>query len=181
MRLGGVRSRVQIPPLRPAIERMKYSISQQQRYWAEIPKKSSAIGVLLFGESGKVLIVKPHYKDHWTIPGGVIEGNESPIQAAVREVREEVGLDIQVERLLCLHYLQHWVGDKKYDSYKFCALARIEDSGHHKMDGEIEDSKWVTPAEAKKILGGSSVNLVKNGLKAIDDGTVVYFESLDKK
>jgi 8-oxo-dGTP diphosphatase len=42
-----------------------------------------------------------HRRDHdlWNLPGGRVEQGEAPWEAVVREVREEVGLDVVVERL----------------------------------------------------------------------------------
>lgn len=40
------------------------------------------------------------YKDGWEFPGGKIEQNETPQQALVREIREELDSDIEVENLL---------------------------------------------------------------------------------
>ncbi|WP_435863016.1 NUDIX domain-containing protein [Streptomyces massasporeus] len=37
-------------------------------------------------------MVVPTYKDYWDIPGGYVETGESPLQAASREVREEIGI-----------------------------------------------------------------------------------------
>lgn len=57
-----------------------------------LPKKRMASGVLFFNSEREVLIVKPNYKPDWILPGGLIELYESPIDAAIREVKEEMSL-----------------------------------------------------------------------------------------
>src|SRR2546427_4897446 len=52
-----------------------------------------AAGVLFRDPDGRVLLVKPTYKAGWDIPGGYVEPGESPKQAALREVREELGIE----------------------------------------------------------------------------------------
>jgi 8-oxo-dGTP pyrophosphatase MutT (NUDIX family) len=49
-------------------------------------------------ERGHLLIVKPNYlgTDDWSLPGGVIEEGESPIEACKRECLEELGIHITV-------------------------------------------------------------------------------------
>jgi ADP-ribose pyrophosphatase YjhB (NUDIX family) len=47
-------------------------------YIKNLPKKRMASGVVFFNEAGEILVVKPGYKDHWSVPGGVIEKDESP-------------------------------------------------------------------------------------------------------
>ncbi len=66
-----------------------------QEYLKNLPRKRMASGVIFFNEAGEILIVKPSYKDHWSVPGGVIDKDESPRDAALREVKEEVGLDLK--------------------------------------------------------------------------------------
>jgi 8-oxo-dGTP diphosphatase len=46
--------------------------------------------------------IKPR-RGFWTLPGGYVELGESAEEAVVREAREEVGVDVRVERLLGLH------------------------------------------------------------------------------
>jgi ADP-ribose pyrophosphatase YjhB (NUDIX family) len=51
---------------------------------------------------GSILLARHELGDHvyWVLPGGEIEANETPEEAAVREMLEETGLRVEVERLL---------------------------------------------------------------------------------
>jgi 8-oxo-dGTP pyrophosphatase MutT (NUDIX family) len=51
--------------------------------------------------------VKPTYKAGWDLPGGYFEPGESPRQAAHREVREELGIDAEIGRLLVVDWAPH--------------------------------------------------------------------------
>jgi 8-oxo-dGTP diphosphatase len=62
-------------------------------------------GLLIRDLHGHGLIVQPTYKSVLEIPGGITEANESPRATAQREVREELGLEIEPGRLLVLDYM----------------------------------------------------------------------------
>jgi ADP-ribose pyrophosphatase YjhB (NUDIX family) len=66
-----------------------------------------AAGVLFRDAQGRVLLVKPTYKDGWDIPGGYVEPGESPKQAARREVLEELGIEPPIGRLLVVDWAPH--------------------------------------------------------------------------
>ena len=64
-----------------------------------ILRSSHRVGVALIFD-GKVLLVKNFIaRDTWRLPGGGIEKNEQPMEASVREIREELGLVIDPEKL----------------------------------------------------------------------------------
>ncbi|MGH3931516.1 MAG: NUDIX domain-containing protein [Pseudonocardiaceae bacterium] len=64
-----------------------------------------AASMLFSNVEGEVLLVEPTYKDHWELPGGVVEADESPRSAAQREIAEELGLDHPGGRLLVLDWV----------------------------------------------------------------------------
>lgn len=63
---------------------------------------TGGVRVILLNEKGEILLVEQHHdgKDIWMVPGGGIEEGETSQDAAIREVMEETGLIIHVERLL---------------------------------------------------------------------------------
>lgn len=71
----------------------------------ELPRKRIGGGVLIIDDDMRVLLVEPTYKDTWEIPGGIVELDESPRDAARRECREELGFDIEVRRLLVVDWV----------------------------------------------------------------------------
>jgi 8-oxo-dGTP pyrophosphatase MutT (NUDIX family) len=59
----------------------------------------SVTGVI-YDERSRVLLVRQVADGTWSTPGGVIEVDETPAIAVVREVKEETGLDVDIVRLL---------------------------------------------------------------------------------
>lgn len=51
-----------------------------------------AAGVAIFDGAGRILLARHVHDSLWATPGGGVEPGESPLDAAVREVREETGL-----------------------------------------------------------------------------------------
>lgn len=59
----------------------------------------------IFDTDGRVLLVRHTYgRLNWELPGGAAEPGESPDETAIREVREETGLDVALERLTGAYY-----------------------------------------------------------------------------
>lgn len=78
--------------------------SEKEKYLESLPKKRVGSGALFLNEQNEVLLVQPTYKDTYEIPGGVVEKNESPIEACQREIMEELGLTVTIEKLLIVEY-----------------------------------------------------------------------------
>jgi ADP-ribose pyrophosphatase YjhB (NUDIX family) len=63
---------------------------------------TGGVRVVIPDEEGRILMVKQSHegKDIWMVPGGAIEAGENAAEAAVREVLEETGLTVRINRLL---------------------------------------------------------------------------------
>jgi 8-oxo-dGTP pyrophosphatase MutT (NUDIX family) len=64
---------------------------------ASLDTRWSSAGVAMINSDEKVLVVKANYKAYWSFPGGIIDKSESPLEAAIREVREEVGVILDAD------------------------------------------------------------------------------------
>lgn len=115
-------------------------------------RKRVSADVVIRDHGGRILLVKPTYKPGWDLPGGMCEANESPADAARREIAEELGLDLEIGKLLCIEWVPpHGPWDD------LLALVfdggQIPDSSPIKVDGaEVEEAEFFTPAEAGERL-----------------------------
>lgn len=149
-------------------------------YYQSLPKKRMGSGVIIRNKKGEILLLKTSYKDHWEIPGGVVEENESPLQTAEREVYEEIGLKINIKSCLVIHYR---AGMKDQDeNIMFVSDGGIlENLNKLKLDGkEIVEAKFVSFEKAVKLVGtriGSRLPFCK---QAIKEKRTIYLESIKK-
>ncbi|GAA4935936.1 hypothetical protein GCM10023224_15920 [Streptomonospora halophila] len=70
------------------------------------PRKRVAAQSIIHDGAGRLLLVDPSYKPDWDLPGGMVEANEPPADAARRELREELGLEIELHGLLCVDWVE---------------------------------------------------------------------------
>jgi 8-oxo-dGTP diphosphatase len=78
----------------------EFPASQQQAWFATLATSYAATAALFTNPAGQILLVRPNYRDHWLLPGGMLEDGEAPHEACRREVAEEIGLDIELGSLL---------------------------------------------------------------------------------
>lgn len=93
-------------------------------------------GVILIDEN-RVLLHKKEHDTFWALPGGRVSMFESSSETAVRELKEEIGVDVVVERLLWHTENFFPFGEKKFHEVADYYLVRLQDS-HSIYRGEGE-------------------------------------------
>lgn len=150
-----------------------------KEYAERLPKKQVGTAVLFFNTDNELLIVKPDYKDCWLVPGGATDEDESPLHCAVREVNEEIALNIPELKLVGIYYgSAHGFYS---DSLKFIFYGGIltnDQIKHIKIQkNEITDCKFIKIEEALPLLSDSLQKSIPQSLIALKNNTVVYIEN----
>lgn len=65
----------------------------------EMPKHSVSVAGIVINDDGQVLVIRRADNGHWEPPGGVLELDESFERGVAREVFEETGVEVTVDRL----------------------------------------------------------------------------------
>jgi len=66
---------------------------------ADTPRHSVSVAGIVVNDAGQILVIQRRDNGHWEPPGGVLELGEQFEEGVCREVREETGVNIKVERL----------------------------------------------------------------------------------
>ncbi len=143
------------------------------------PRKRVSADVLFRDEAGQILLVNPGYKPDWDLPGGMAEANEAPLDAARREVAEELGIHYGGGRLLVVDWVApHAPWD---DSLAFIfdggVISEAQRGSIRLLDGELEGYRFVAPEEVGRMLRPYVENRLGGALSATRDGTTKYLHN----
>lgn len=125
-----------------------------------MPKLIGAAAVILDSE-GKVLLVKHSYgKNNWDLPGGKGEDSESAEETAIREVFEEVGLEVKIQELTGVYY------EPNYDMHHFAFIAKIINTQLPQPSSpEILECKFYSRDELPKPISDFTCKRINDALK----------------
>ena len=153
-------------------------MTDRQSWHETLPKKRMGAGALFLDEQGRLLLVNPTYKPQWEIPGGIVEQDESPRQACIREVQEEIGLVKPVERLLSISYAATKVNRTEGLMFIFWGgvLTAKEIAEIRLPAAELSEYRFVTLAEALILLTPSLGERVCRSLEILPTERTLYLE-----
>lgn len=141
--------------------------------------KRMGVGVVFVDGGGRILLVKPIYKDHWSIPGGVVDKNESPKGAARREVEEELGLKVKVERLLAVSYNRNEEMEDESLQWFFAGGILSQDRIREiKLEEkEISEYKFVKTSDEAGAMGEGMKERLEFYRKILEASGAMYLEN----
>ena len=112
---------------------------------AATPKHSVSVAGIVVRDDGRVLVIKRDDNGHWEAPGGVLELDESFEDGVRREVLEETGLEVTVERLTGVYKnLTHGIVALVY-------RCRPSAGEPHPTD-EAREIRWMTREEVQSAM-----------------------------
>lgn len=168
------------PPRRVRVAAMPRNewLSPEQLF-ASRPKNIAAAGALFADPTGRVLVVKPTYRQHWLFVGGQLDEGETPEQACRREVSEEIGLEVTPGRLL----LVEWTAPQPSRPLPLIMFlfdgGVIEPDQVRLNDGELADFRFLTPEQAIPLLSSNGRRRLPVALEALKTGTTLYRSSAE--
>lgn len=135
--------------------------------------------VLFTDGEGRALLVEPAYKDYWEIPGGCVDADESPYDAAVRELKEELGMSVAPGRLLVVDWVPARPGRTEGVMFVYDGgvLNQARTAEIHLPPQELRSWAWCTPAEASQRLSDLLARRVAASLRALNNGATLYLEN----
>ena len=133
-------------------------------------------GALVLNAQHQILLLKPTYKDHWVLPGGVVELNESPRDGCMREVKEETGLAIALSQLLCIDYVQD--GERETIQFVFYGgiLSQQQIESIQLPPDEISQYQFIAFDAAMPLVSYKFQRRLSHCHKALLTSTTVYLE-----
>ena len=150
-----------------------YNREDIQEFLRTRVSRPASAGVVIYNDKKEALVLKANYKPYWSFPGGWIEDNQTPIQAAVRELSEETGILIIPQRLKFLYIINRVSNIMQSYQFIFEYSGMIDDFTSIKLQPEeIDDYKFVSREEVLINLNnyGGAVQIWAKG------ENIVYFE-----
>src|SRR5277367_5531334 len=120
----------------------------------DAPKANSlvpAVNVVVVNDAGEILMIRRTDNDNWAVPGGAIDLGESVAQAAVRETREESGIECEITGIVGIysdpkHVILYTSNGEARQEFSIVLTARPL-SGQPTPSSESSEVRWVPAPE----------------------------------
>ncbi|MBO3748796.1 NUDIX domain-containing protein [Streptosporangiaceae bacterium NEAU-GS5] len=120
----------------------------------DAPKANSrvpSVNVVVTNDAGEVLMIRRSDNGNWAVPGGAIDLNESLPEAAVRETREETGIEAEITGLVGIytdprHIVLYTSNGEARQEFSIVLTARAI-GGEPTPSSESTEVRWVPRAD----------------------------------
>jgi ADP-ribose pyrophosphatase YjhB (NUDIX family) len=122
--------------------------------------KPTSAGVII--KDGKILLCKRAVnpkKGLWDLPGGFLEAGEHPEQGLHRELKEELGVTAEIEKVLGFYLDQY--GEENYHTLNIAFLCHIV-SGTPAPHDDVAEVQWFDPSQLPEMAWDSEQKFISN-------------------
>jgi|SRR3972149_1368586 len=129
-------------------------------------KREFSAGGIVFNDKGQVLLTKHSQNKHWSFPKGLIDPGQTSQEAALREVKEEGGIEAEIiDKVGYSKYVYTFKEEKIFKVVTYYLMKYV--SGDPKdHDWEVEEAGWYGVEEALRQLTFSQDKVLLN--RAVD-------------
>ncbi len=122
-----------------------------------------SVNVAVTNDAGELLLIRRSDNDNWALPGGGVDIGESLTQAAVRETREETGIDCEVTGLSGIytdpgHVILYTSNGEVRQEFSIVLTARAT-GGNPTPSSETSDVRWLPLATVGSLQMDPSMRL----------------------
>jgi nucleoside triphosphatase len=111
------------------------------------------VGLLIINDKNEILLIKsPKWRERYVVPGGHIEMGEKIEEAVKREAKEEVGLDVEFQKVLFVYesiFSPEFSKKKHFISLR--CLCKAKDTNVKIDNDEASDFMWVDPKKSLEL------------------------------
>lgn len=134
-----------------------YAFTGKVAYWLTSPllflislRAKPRVRVIVASKDGEILLIRNWYgRQRWTLPGGGMRWHEPPVEAARRELREELGLDLPATALHPLGTIDKYDKTTPFQATVFSTYMP-PDVSVYRHPLELIDFAWVSPKKLPK-------------------------------
>jgi 8-oxo-dGTP diphosphatase len=151
------------------------STTSEAAWFAGLPTMFGAAAALFTDPAGRVLLVKPNYRDHWSLPGGVLEHGEPPHVGCRREVEEELSIEVEPGPLLVIGWTPpDEVRPRPVVYFVFDGGVLTDDAPIRLQEAELDHYRFVESADLARYLPPVIAARVTAALRGRGTGTTAY-------
>ena len=116
----------------------------------------------LIVEDSKILLIHREDEGHWELPGGKVEDDETPTETAVREAREEIGVDVELQKPFYSGEFQH-----RGELFLWHCYIAETDEEPEIQEEKFDELRWMSSKELEELDLAPNVVMILPALRRL--------------
>lgn len=128
-------------------------------------KYEKSCGAVIF-EGDKILVIQ-QVKGHWGFPKGHVEEGETEVETAIREIKEETNLDVEIDETH--RYVEHYSPEEGIEKDVVFFIAKKTGGEIKVQEEEVKSTEWLLPEDAMdRLTYESSKSILSKVIKDLE-------------